>query len=76
MDAGLPVVRYQIAARFRDSVVEWSFSVETRDGVVHRFPIRDGEEVPVLSDLCRKDKSVYFDPQTATLWTGWNYPGI
>jgi hypothetical protein len=75
MEAGLPVVRYQILARFHDGVVDWSFSVETRDGAVHQFPIRDGEEVPVLNELCRKDTSVYFDPQTATLRTGWNYLG-
>jgi hypothetical protein len=75
MEGGRPVKRYQVAARLRDGLVEWSFALETDDGERYVLPIRDGEEIPVLRDLCRRDPTVYFDPNSSTLRSGWNLPG-
>jgi len=75
MEGGRPVRRYQISARFRNGLVEWSFAVETEDGERYVIGIRDGEEIPVLRELCRCDPTIYFDPQTSTLRSGWNLPG-
>lgn len=75
MDTGLPVARYQLLAVFVDGVIEWRLCMETDDGTRHVLPVRDGEEVPILLDLFRHDKAVYFDPNQRALRTGWNFPG-
>lgn len=75
MNGGQSVKRYQFVAVLRDGVVEWSLALETDDGQRHTLRVRDGEEVPVLLDLLRRDATVYFDPESKTLRTGWNLPG-
>jgi len=75
MDGGSPVQKYQVTAAFKNGVVEWSFAVQTDDGERYSMPVRDGEEIPVLLDLLRRDKTVYFDVKTQSLRTGWNTPG-
>jgi hypothetical protein len=75
MQTGHPVRKYQFSATLREGVVEWTFGVQTDDGVDHIVPIRDGEEVPVLRDICRHDGTIYFDGESRTLRTGWNVPG-
>ncbi len=69
------VKRYQFAASFSDGVVSWTFFVQTEDGETHAIPIRDGEEVPLLNEICRRDATIYYDPKSGTLRTGWNAPG-
>ncbi len=69
------VKRYQFAASFSDGVVAWTFFVQTEDGETHAIPIRDGEEIPLLVQICRSDATIYFDPKTRTLRTGWSSPG-
>ncbi len=71
----LHVNKYAVAATFMDRVVGWKFIVETDDGARHEFPLRDGEEVPVLLDLCRHDETLFYDPASKTLSTGLNNPG-
>ena len=61
MDGGKLVSKYQFAAALGDGVVDWSFAVQTDDGRTHTLPIRDGEEVPILQDMCRGDLSVFYD---------------
>jgi len=75
MDAGQHVNKYQVTATFRGDVVKWRFVVETEDGEQHELPVRDGEEIPILLDLVRRDETVSFDPRTRLLSTGWNNPG-
>ena len=69
------VNKYQVTAKFREGVVEWAFLLETDAGEHYTLPVRDGEEIPVLLDICRRDPTMYFDPRTQTLSTGWNDPG-
>lgn len=75
MEGGNAVSRYQVAATFRDGVVEWALGLQLEDGERVILPIRDGEEVPILLDLCRRDSTIYYDPQTRTLRSGWGSPG-
>ncbi|MFQ5468400.1 MAG: hypothetical protein ACE5DS_09735 [Kiloniellaceae bacterium] len=75
MNAGLPIRKYQFTAALRDGVVEWSIGIETDDGEQHLLAIRDGEEVPVLREMCRSDTTIYYDPESRTFRTGWNIPG-
>jgi len=49
--------------------------LETDAGEHYTLPVRDGEEIPVLLDICRRDPTIHFDPQAQTLSTGWNDPG-
>lgn len=49
--------------------------LETEDGERFATPIKDGEEAPILLDICRADASLFYDPQTQILSTGWNDPG-
>lgn len=70
------VRKYQVAATFKNAVVEWTFAVETEEGEKHFLPVRDAEEIPVLVDLCRNDPTVYFDEKTCTIRSGWNSPGV
>ncbi|MEP0847674.1 MAG: hypothetical protein HRF50_12765 [Phycisphaerae bacterium] len=76
MTGGQAVRRYQVAATMRDGVVEWSLWLETDDGQKHALRIRDGEEIPVLVDLLRRDKTVYYDAAALTLRSGWSAPGL
>lgn len=73
--SGEAVSRYQFEAQIRDGVVVWRFGVMTESGGQHAVELRHGEEVPILLDLLRHDATVYFDPQSRTLRTGWNVPG-
>lgn len=75
MELGLPINKYQLAMIFREKTVEWRFSVETEDGARHELAVPDGAEVPILLDMLRRDMTMYFDPQTRALSTGWNDPG-
>ncbi len=75
MGTGLIVDKYQVVAAFRGGVVEWHFAVQTEDGRSHEVAVRDGEEIPVLLDIVRKDATVRYDPQTCSLSTGWNKLG-
>jgi hypothetical protein len=75
MEPGLRVNKYQVTATFRAGIAEWRFAVETEDGQRHEWPVRDGEEIPVLLEIMRRDATVYYDPRTCTLTTGWNDPG-
>lgn len=75
MDTGLPVSRYQFLAALRDGVVEWRLALETDDGRRHELRLRDGEEVPILMELFKNDRSTYFDAGGAVLRSGWNFPG-
>ncbi len=70
----LPVTRYQVSAKFLDASVAWEFSVETPAGA-HTMLIHDGAEIPVLLDLVRSDRTVFFDPSSRRLTTGWNVIG-
>ena len=72
---GHAVEKYQFSAQLSEGVVNWSFGVQTDDGKKHELTLRDGEEVPVLHSILRNDSTVYFDPKTGTLRTGWNTPG-
>ncbi len=76
MSGGLSIKRYQFTATLRDGVTEWALHLETDDGARSTLRIRDGEEVPVLLDMLRHDKTVYFDASTGTLRTGWAAPGV
>lgn len=75
MEPGLLVNKYQVVAQIRAGVVEWRFAVETEDGEQHTLPIHDGEEIPVLLDIVRRDTTVHYDPRSGALSTGWNDPG-
>lgn len=69
------VQKYQVGARFQSGVLSWTFMVQTEDGAVCELDVRDGEEIPILFQMCRADLTVYFDPESKTLTTGWNTPG-
>jgi hypothetical protein len=75
MDIGKPITRYQVYATIIEGVVEWTFAIETEGGERHNLQLRDGEEVPLLLDLCRNDRTMYFDKSSNVLRTGWNLPG-
>lgn len=75
-NAGKPVKKYEVTASFREGVVTWTFAVMTDDGQKYFWEIRDGEEVPLLMELCRRDWSIYFNPETNQLSSGWNMPGL
>jgi hypothetical protein len=72
MDRDLHIDKYQVFARFRDGVIEWSLALQTENGEHYTLQVRDGEEIPILLDICRRDRQAYFDPATRTLRTGWN----
>jgi hypothetical protein len=75
MERGQHVDKYQVAARFREGVIEWSVGLQTDSGERYTLSVRDGEEIPVLLDIFRRDPTIYFAPQTQTLSSGWNDPG-
>ena len=75
MKLGEPVAKYRFSASFRDGIADWTFSLVTEAGQTHDVPIRDGDEIPLLLQMCRQDMTVFFDPKTLTFCTGWNTPG-
>lgn len=68
------VNKYAVSARLEGKGVVWQFRIETERGR-HELDIADGAEVPILLDLVRKDRSVFYNPESRTLSTGWNDPG-
>ena len=75
MDAGLHVDKYQVMAKLGSHGVSWRFAVRTEDGEQHDVPLQNQADVPVLLELVRGDESIFYDPQSRTLTTGWNNPG-
>jgi hypothetical protein len=75
MDRGRRISKYQFAASFHDGLVAWSLTLELENGEQVLLSIEDGEEVPILLDVCRKEAHAFYDPATRTLNTGWNEPG-
>lgn len=75
MAEGRTISRYQVLASFRDGIVTWRMAFETDDNKQHLLDVRDGEEIPVLVDLCRKDHTIFFDAESAEFRTGWNAVG-
>lgn len=75
MDNPILVRKYQVLARFRENRVDWNLMIETSDGEKHVVPVCDGAELPIVLDIVRRDRTVYFDPKSRTLTTGWNDPG-
>jgi len=75
MQPGQHVDKYQIVATLRGGTVEWHLLLQTEDGEQHNLTVRDGEEIPILLKLLLKDSSMYFNPQSGALSTGWNDPG-
>lgn len=69
------VDKYEITAKFTEGSVAWTFCMLLEDGSKHSVDIKDGEEVPILMDICRRDWTVYFDAATKTFSTGLNRPG-
>jgi hypothetical protein len=62
-DAGQAVKKYEVTATFRDGVVSWTFGIMTADGKTYRLDVRDAEEIPQLMDVCRRDWTIFFDPE-------------
>lgn len=75
MEAGLPIARYQFLAAFRDGDVDWTLMLEDDHGDRHALSVRYAEDLPTLKAILVNDKTVYFDPTSRTLRTGWNFPG-
>ncbi|MCG3127710.1 MAG: hypothetical protein CHACPFDD_02578 [Phycisphaerae bacterium] len=73
---GLTVKRYSVAASFARSTVNWMLVIETDGGERHTIEVVDGAEVQLMLDVLRKDKTMYYDPRTRSLSTGWNAPGF
>ena len=75
MELGRRVGKYQLTASFHQGLVAWTLTLETDGGERFALPIKDGEEVPILLDICQADASLFYDAETRTLSTGWNDPG-
>lgn len=69
------VEKFQVQAVVRGGVIEWRLALGLEGGERVELPIRDGEEVPLLLDLLRRDQAVHYDPQTGQVSTGWSAPG-
>jgi len=74
-DLGVQVKKYEVVASFKEGVIEWQFGFMTDDGKQHHLRVRDGEELPILLELCRSDWTLFFHAATQTFRTGWNMPG-
>lgn len=74
-ELGLIVNKYAVSATIRASSVAWKYRVEVEGGEHYDLDIQDGAEIPLLLEIFRSDNTVYFDPATRTLSTGWNDPG-
>lgn len=75
MNTGQLVNKYLLSARFGEYGIAWSFGVETEDEKQHELSLPDGSAARALLDLVRSDETLFFDPKTKTLSTGWNNPG-
>ena len=75
MNTGQLVNKYLLSARFGEYGIVWSLGVETEDEKQHEISLPDGAAARALLDLARFDETLYFDPKTKTLSTGWNNPG-
>ena len=75
MELGRRVSEYQLAASFRDGLVAWSLTLELDNGEQSVLPIENGQEVPVLLEICRRHASLSYDPASKTLDTGLEEPG-
>ncbi len=69
------VNKYAVSATFEGSTVNWHFRVQIANGECIDMTVVDGAEIPVLLELVRTDRTLYFDPKSRTLSTGWNDPG-
>ncbi len=69
------VNKYAVSAKFEGASVSWHFRVQIANGESFDMDVVDGAEIPVLLSLLRSDRSLYFDPKSRTLSTGWNDPG-
>lgn len=74
-EGAIPLNKYAVSAAFHNGAVSWLLSLELASGEHVELQILDGAEVPILLDILRSDNTVYFDPRTRTLTTGWNDPG-
>lgn len=75
MDGPILVHKYQVVARFRENRVDWSLMLETSDGQKHVVPVCDGAELPVILDVVRRDRTIFYDAKSRSLTSGWNDPG-
>lgn len=69
------VHKYRFSATVQPDYVSWKLSLQLDTGEHVEVPIRAGEEIPLLLELCRRDRSLFWNAQTRTLTTGWNDPG-
>ncbi len=69
------VDKYAVHAVFGDSGVHWRFAIQLDNNEVVELEVRDGEEIPILLDIARRDNSLFYDPKSRTLTTGWTDPG-
>ncbi len=74
-ECGEIVNKYAVSAAFKDSAVSWSVKLQIANGESFEMDIVAGAEIPILLDLMRSDRTLYFDPKTRVLSTGWNDPG-
>ncbi|MBL8877506.1 MAG: hypothetical protein JNG88_00175 [Phycisphaerales bacterium] len=75
MDGPILVHKYQVVARFRENRVDWNLMLETSDGQKHVVPVCDGAELPIILDVVRRDRTIFFDAKSCSLSSGWNDPG-
>lgn len=75
MELGELVSKYNIAMQVGGYGVKWTLALETNTGKRHELPLSSAADVEHALALVRGDKSLYFDPRTQTLCTGWNDPG-
>lgn len=74
MELGEHISKYLLAFQVGSHGVKWTLLLETSGGRKHELTIPASEVAAVL-DLVRGDLSLYFNPETRTLCTGWNEPG-
>ena len=65
-EAGEFVNKYSVSATFESSGVSWRFLVELSNGERCHMDVVDGAEIPILLDIMRADRSIYFDPRTGS----------
>lgn len=75
MSDAVPLNKYAISASFHNGAVSWKLALELASGEHVELPVLDGAEVPILLDILRADNTLYFDPRSRSLTTGWNDPG-
>ena len=67
--------KYAVSAAFEGAAVSWSVKLQIANGECFEMTVVDGAEIPILLDLMRSDRTLYFDTKTRVLSTGWNDPG-